>query len=44
MQFKERSKEPPGPPWTRAEMYEYLLAQRGANVKYVITYLMVHVT
>lgn len=41
---QQRAKEPDGPPWTRTEMYEYLLAQHVANVKDVITYLMIHTT
>ena len=44
MQVKERAKEPDGPRWTCTEMYKYLLAQHGANVKDVITYLMIHTT
>ena len=31
LQVKERVKEPQGPRWTRAAMYEYLLAQYGAR-------------
>ncbi len=29
LRVKESVKEPEGPRWTRAEMYEYLLAQQG---------------
>ena len=31
LQVKERVKEPQGPRWTRAEMYEHLLAQYGSR-------------
>ena len=29
LRVKTRVKEPPGPRWTRAEMYEHLLTERG---------------
>ena len=44
MQVIERAKVPDDLRWTRTEMYEYLLAQHGANVKDVITYLTIHTT
>lgn len=44
MQVKGRASEPDGLRWTRTEMYDYLLAQHGANVKDVIAYLMINTT